>query len=139
MTNIKKQFSDAELEAILRITQLMLDETRGFRISERKSGLTVSELVDIKRKIERVLGIPTMPLVDTSKPLVSSKNVSDCGMRKLNLLAIERLDTSSLLCALPSLPMAVRWHPQTARQPDCGMPKMETSKVSSQRSRNPLR
>lgn len=61
--NIKDQFSDTELQTILRITQLMLDDTRGFRIPERKSGLTVSELVDIKRKIERVLGIPTKPLV----------------------------------------------------------------------------
>lgn len=63
MTNIKDHFSEIELEQILRITQLMLDKTRGFRIPERKSGLTVNELVDIKRKIERVLGIPTMPLV----------------------------------------------------------------------------
>ena len=61
--NAKEQFSETEFENILRITQLMLDETRGFRIPERKSGLTVSELVDIKRKIERVLGIPTRPLV----------------------------------------------------------------------------
>lgn len=64
MSNIKSQFTDEELAIILRITQLMLNETRGFRIPERKSGLTVSELVDIKRKIERVLGIPSMPLVN---------------------------------------------------------------------------
>lgn len=63
MGKIKDAFTDAEFETILRITQLMLDETRGFRIPERKSGLTVSELVDFKRKIERVLGIPTRPLV----------------------------------------------------------------------------
>lgn len=64
MSNIKEQFTDVELETILRITQLTLSETRGFRIPERKSGLSVSELVDIKRKIERVLGIPSMPLVN---------------------------------------------------------------------------
>ena len=69
MTSIRDQFSETEFENILRITQLMLDETRGFRIPERKSGLTVSELVDMKRKIERVLGIPTRPLVDATKSL----------------------------------------------------------------------
>ncbi len=68
MTSARDQFSETEFEAILRITQLMLDETRGFRIPERKSGLSVSELVDIKRKIEKVLGIPSMSLVNTSAP-----------------------------------------------------------------------
>ncbi len=66
MPNVKEQFTDAELETILRITQMMLDDTHAFRIPERKSGLTVSELVDIKRKLERVLGIPSRPLVRTS-------------------------------------------------------------------------
>jgi hypothetical protein len=63
MSNIKNAFTDSELETILRITQLMLDDPYAFRIPERNSGLTVSELVDLKRKIERVLGLPTRPLV----------------------------------------------------------------------------
>ena len=69
MNRIKGAFTDDESETILRITQLMLDETRGFRIAERRSGLTVSELVDIKRKIEQMLDIPPGPLVDNTKNL----------------------------------------------------------------------
>jgi hypothetical protein len=49
--------------------QLMLDETCGFRIPERRAGLTVNELVNIRWKIERVLRTPTRPLVDTTKAL----------------------------------------------------------------------
>lgn len=61
--DIKAHFANAELEAILRITQMMMSDDRGFRIPERKSGLSVSELVDIKRKIEKVLDIPGTPLI----------------------------------------------------------------------------
>ena len=48
-----------------------------FRLAERKSGLSTTELVDLKRKIEGLLGIPTSPLVDYSKPPISATTINN--------------------------------------------------------------
>jgi hypothetical protein len=77
MKTIRDQYTHQELETILRIAQLTMGCRPAFRLAERKSGLSTTELVDLKRKIEGLLGIPTSPLVDYSKPPIRAATTNN--------------------------------------------------------------